>query len=232
MARQENPPFSRGETFYNIFSSSTQSTSDGIQLEGKEWVFEDINPSTKQYRSGQYVTCRVVRNVSGIALLPSRVARFANAPVGNSAPGGQYGGQVDGYINTTPNANFNDQNSHGYPIDEFLPTAGVQNNDLFWVVVKGPASVLTDLASLSPNILVGDFVVGQTAATSQATTAGRVIDINANTASATVMAANAALYLGRVISGPAFTASTTGGSTIAATAHNTNASLVIDVLYH
>lgn len=231
MARNENPPFGRGETFYNINAASTQSTSDGTQLEGKEWVFEDINPSTKQYRSGQYVTCRVARNVSGIALLPSRVARFANAPVGNGVTNG-YGGQVDGYVNTTPTANFNDPNAHGYPIDEYLPTAGVQNNDLFWVVVKGPAGVLTDLASLSPNILIGDFVIGQTAATSQATTAGRVVDINANTASGTVMAANAALYLGRVISGPAFTASTTGGSTIAATANNTNASLVIDVIYH
>ena len=227
MARNENPPWGRGDTFYNLFTATTQSTSDGIQYEGKEWVFEDINPSTKAYRSGQYVTCRAVRNASGIALLPGRLARFAaGALVANGAPGGVYGGQVDGYVNTTPTANFNDLNAHGYPIDEFLPTAGAQINDLFWVVVKGPAGILTDLATLSPSILVGDRVVGQTAATSGATTAGRIVDINANTASATIMAANADLFIGYAMSGPA------GAATTAATANNTNGSVLVYVVDH
>ena len=227
MARNENPPWGRGDTFYNLFTATTQSTSDGIQYEGKEWVFEDINPNTKAYRSGQYVTCRAVRNVSGIALLPGRLAKFAaGALAANGAPGGVYGGQVDGYVNTTPTANFNDLNARGYPIDEFLPTAGAQDKDLFWVVVKGPAGILTDLATLSPSILVGDRVVGQTAATSQATTAGRIVDINANTASATIMAANADLFIGYAMSGPA------GAATTAATANNTNGSVLVYVVDH
>jgi hypothetical protein len=227
MARNENPPFGRGETFYNLFSATTQSTSDGIQFEGREWVFEDVDPTKKTYRSGRPVTCRVVRNVSGIALLPGRVARFAaGALSANGAPGGLFGGQVDGYVNTTPTANVNDLNSKGVPIDEFLPTAGAQNNDLFWVVIQGPASIKTDLATLSPSILVGDAVIGQTAATSQATTAGRIIDINANTASATIMAANPFGFIGYAMSGPA------GAATTAATANNTDALVVVDVQRH
>lgn len=233
MARNENPPFGRGETFYNLFAATTQSSSDGGQLEGKEWLFEDINPQTKAYRSGRPVTCRVVRNVSGIALLPSRLVRFANAPIPSQPYNGVFGGQVDGYVNTAPNSNPNDPNSKGFPLDEYLPTAGLQNLDLGWIVVQGPAAVLTDLASLNPVLNVGDRVIGQTAATSQATTAGRIISINGNTTNTTLgAAANAMDFIGYVISGPAFTASTTGGSTIAATTNNTNASVVVDVIYH
>jgi|SRR5579864_8039740 len=223
MARNENPPFGRGETFYNLFTATTQSTSDGVQYEGKEWVFEDINPSTKQYRSGRYVTCRAVRNVSGIALLPGRVAKFAAGAIqANGAPGGIWGGQVDGYVYT----NDWTTGGFGYPIDEFLPTAGVQNDDIFWIVVEGPAGVLTDLATLNPVILVGDRVVGQTAATSQATTAGRVIDIGALTSSTTYLEWAIPSFIGYAMSGPA------GAATTAATGSNTNATVLVDVVKH
>ena len=226
MARNENPPFARGDTFYNLFAASTQSTSDGIQYEGKEWVFEDYSPQTKLYRSGRPVVCRIVRNVSGIALLPGRVARFAaGALAANGAPGGVFGGQVDGYAAPAANpADFTSLQSYGVPVDEYLPTAGVQNNDLFWVVVQGPAGVLTDLATLSPSINVGDLVIAQTAATSQATTAGRIIDIGAVTSNATYIGQIALCAIGRAMSGPA------GAATTAATGNNTNATVVVDVI--
>lgn len=231
MARNENPPFGRGETFYNLFAATTQSSSDGTQFEGKEWVFEDINPTTKAYRSGQYVTCRAVRNVSGIALLGSRVARFANAPLADSYA--QYGGQIDGYTYNTPlGPTVTSLASRGYPIDEFLPTAGLQNLDIGWIVVKGPASCLTDLAALAQPIVIGDRVIAQTAATSQATTAGRIVDMFANTASITLAAGNIQDFIGYAMNGPTFTASTTGGSTWAASTNATNASVLVDVVYH
>ena len=201
MARNENPPFGPGETFYNVFANLTQAnTNDGIQYEGREWVFEDINPQTKVNRTQQYVRRRIVRNISGGALLPGRLVQFSNAPNAN----GVYGGQVDGYAFTTA--------QRAYPVDEFLPAAGVQNNDLFWIVVDGPASILTDLASLNPNIAVGDKVIAQTAATSGATTAGRIIDINANTGSATAIAQDALGYIGTAMS--AATTAQTNTSTL------------------
>lgn len=208
MARLEEPPFGRGETYYNIFASSTQNTNDGTNFEGREFWFEDQNwgattPGAKPTRSGQFVKCRIVRNIASFALLPGRLANLALTPNAN----GVYGGQVDGYASTLA--------QRAYPIDEFLPAAGVQPNDLFFVVVEGPAAILTDLATLSPAISVGDKVIAQTAVTSGATTAGRIVDISANTGSATAIAQDALGYLGHAMS--------------AATANQTNTSILVDM---
>jgi hypothetical protein len=164
MARNENPPFARGATFYEGATIDSNNLG-GINLEGQEWVFEDIDlnaaGSTKKSRTGLQVTCRIVRNVSGIALLPKRAVRY-------QATAGNYGGRVDGYTTTTaaPFAGV---------VDEYLPSTGVPANDLFWIVVKGPTLMLPDLAAGANNVInIGDALVALTAATSQATTAGRV----------------------------------------------------------
>ena len=205
MARNEAPPFGLGETFSNNFATSG-STADGTQYEGKEYVFEDINPQTKTTRSNQYKRVRIVRNISAGVLLPSRLVQFGLTPNSN----GVYGGQVDGYASTTA--------QRCYPVDEFLPAAGVQVNDLFYIVVDGPAVILTDLASLAPSIAVGDNLVSQTAATSGATTAGRLID--QNTASLTngataVLANQIQNMIGRAMS--------------AATTNQTNTGILVQV---
>jgi hypothetical protein len=202
MARNENPPFDMGNTFYNLFVATTQSTNDGVQYEGADWVFEDYNPITKVYRSEQKKRCRLVRNISGGALLPSRLVNLATAPNAN----GIYGGQVDGYASVLA--------QRAYPLDEFLPAAGLQNNDIGYVVVEGPAVVLTDLAALTAVINPGDAVVAQTAATSGATTAGRVEkqDLTGATAALGNMIMN---YVGRAMS--------------AATTANTGAALLVYV---
>ena len=202
MARNENPPFDRGSSYYNNFASSTGSTTDGVQLEGKEWMFEDFNPATKTLRSNQYVKCRVVRNTSAGVLLPSRLANLAVAPNSNGA----FGGQVDGYATTLA--------QRAYPIDEFLPAGGVQVNDLFWIVTEGPAMVLTDLAALTGVISIGSKVVAQTAVTSGATTAGRVLlqDLTGATAPLANQAQN---YVGHAMT--------------AATTSQTNASILVNV---
>lgn len=160
MARQENPPFSRGETIYN---GETINTGDlmGADLLGKEWVFEDIDPTDPTVRrTSRYVRCRLVRNVGAIALLPKRLVRF------QQTAGDSYGAEVDGYTTTT--------GERGYPLDEWLPAAGLLVNDVGWIVVEGPAVVVTALANGEGNsIAVGDPIAALTAATSGATTAGR-----------------------------------------------------------
>lgn len=155
MARDENPPFDRGSTYFN---GGTVSSTDGSHLEGREWVFEDIDPTNRTLRTSHPVRVKVVRNTSGIALLPKRIVRF-------EADGLDYGARVDGYTRLTA--------ARGYLVDEFLPAAGVPANDLFYIVIEGPAMALTDLAAVD-TISVGDKLVALTAATSQATTAGRV----------------------------------------------------------
>jgi hypothetical protein len=127
------------------------------------WVFEDLDYSqrgTKPARSGRKVTCMCVRNVAAAALLPKRLATLQKSGV-------NYLGRVDGYSTLTA--------VNAFPVDEFLPAAGVPVNDLFWVVIDGPATVLTDLAGAANNVWnVGDVLTSLTAATSGATTAGRV----------------------------------------------------------
>lgn len=195
MARLENPPFGRGETW---FSGTGATTTDPVSVVGKEWVFEDINPTTREVRSNKYVRCRAVRNNSGIALLPRRIAQF-------STTAGSFSHEVTGYTRTTA--------QRGYLIDEYLPSTGVVDKDVFWIVIEGPAEGITDLASVD-TISVGDKLVALTAVTSQATTAGRVDAIDLT--GATEVLANQVLhYLGHAMS--------------AKTSGNTNTAILIDV---
>jgi hypothetical protein len=167
MGRQGSPPFGRGKTFFdgNVATLALEATNPShSELEGKCWTFEDINfaissTGVDPYRTGRYVHCMCVRNISGGALLPMDLARMTKTGTGY-----QYTGQVDA---TLPGGAFD----LAYPVDEFLPAGGVANNDLFWVVVSGPATVRTDTAGTT-TINVGDMVVPG------GTTAGRVVDQN------------------------------------------------------
>lgn len=201
MARDENPPFARGETFYN---GTTINSSDlgGLEHEGKTWVFEDILVNAaggaKPQRSNRPVKCMCVRNVGAAAILPGQLVNLQKSGV-------NYLGRVDGLSFVT--------GQRGYPADEFLPAAGVPVNDLFWVVVEGPAICLTDLAQVV-NIAVGDLVTALTAVTSGATTAGRVVgqDLTGSTA---LLGAQIQNRIGHAIS--------------AVTSGNTNSPLLVEV---
>ena len=210
MARNENPPFGRGETFYNGGYIDSNNLG-GLQMEGAIWEFEDVDYTpgkvgAKPARTNRRVKCMIVRNVSGITLLPKRLVTFQNAGVD-----GRYrAGRVDGYVTTTA--------QRGYPVDEYLSaTNGVPNNDLFWVVIEGPSKVLTALDGGADNVFnVGDIAVGLTAATSGATTAGRVYPQDLTGATA---------LLGNQVQnkvGYALSAVTTG---------NTGADLLVDVCH-
>lgn len=197
-----NPPFARGSTYYNGTTIDTANLG-GVNHEGKVWEFEDVDYSTastgiRQIRSNRRIKCMCVRNVSGIALLPKRLANLQI-----TGTDGKYAlGRADGYTTLT--------GQRGYPIDEYLPAAGVPANDLFWVVVEGPALIKTDLAAGANNVFtVGLYVAALTAVTSQATTAGRIapIDFSALT--------SAALRVGMALS--------------AATTANSNGDLLVEV---
>lgn len=163
MALYEDPPFERGKTFYD---GATIDTNDLPQnFEGKEYVFNDIDYSSttdglKPNRSHKKVRCRVVRNSSGIALLPKRLVKY------DLTAGAQFG-RVSGYTTLTAE-------DWAGVVDEFLPTAGVPANDYFYIVVEGPTEMLMPLSNLASDIAIGDRLVSITAATSQSTTAGRI----------------------------------------------------------
>lgn len=160
----ENPPFQRGQTYYNGRTIDSNDL-EGTNLEGTKWFFPDVLQSDtggiKSLRTNQIVECTVVRNVAAAAILGKRLVTY-------QATAGNYGKRVDGYARTTAVAVAG-------ATDEYLPSAGCPVNDLCYIVTRGPAVILTDLAGADNNVLnINDVVVALTAASSGATTSGRV----------------------------------------------------------
>lgn len=198
----------RGYTYLGSETGRTITSSDAASVEGATKVFDDVAPGqaagAKVRRSNRQTTCILVRNVSGIALLPKRIARWAS---------GYRGKRVDGYTTATA------AEAAGV-IDEHLPAAGVPANDLFWLAVRGPSLVLTDLAGGANNVIaVDDTLIALTAATSQATTAGRVVTWGLTATSTATTDGTLSNYLLNYL-GKAMSAKTTA---------NTNADLLVDL---
>lgn len=184
MDRSVSPPWNLGETFYGI-GGSPQSA-DFHWLPGKEYKFEDPNGT------GKLVTVRVVRNKATIALEPKRLVTFKTDTAGDQG----FETEVDGYNNLAE--------ERAVATDQKLPSAGVAINDLFFVVVDGPALITNDLtAGALIDYGVGAWLAGATAAASTSTSAGRIKE--ADFTGATAVLADA--ILNRV--GRALSASTT-----------------------
>jgi hypothetical protein len=186
----ENLPFKRGATW-----GATAAT-DATHLEGKEYLVPDA-----AYGTGKLVRLRIVRNESGGALLPKTLVQLE---------------QVAGRINER--ALGKACVSAHVPVavvDEFLPSGGVADHDLFYVVVEGPTIAKTSLAGDGENVIsAGSMLHALTAATSGATTAGRVYPA-AFTGATAVLAGQIQGVVGRAMS--------------AKTTANTNADILIDM---
>lgn len=154
----------RGQTIYKGVTPPTAFTVESTKWEGTLQAFKDIDPTTvavgaKTYRSNRDVICRLVRNVSDIALREKRLVTWA---------ADYWGKRVDGY------ARLNNAANVAGVVDEFL-SAGIPANDMGWIVVNGPTLVKTPLGADATNVFEqGTPLLALTAATSQATTAGRV----------------------------------------------------------
>ena len=110
MSLHDDPPWDLGQTL------GVSSTADGVGWVGAVKVFTDVNPRTGQVRSNRLKRCIAVRNTSTVAILPKKLVTFKNGTVS----------EVDGFNNLTD----------GVPAgvsDEYLPSAGVAVNDVFWV---------------------------------------------------------------------------------------------------
>ena len=147
-----------------------------VGLEGTQQWFDDILPSTtggvSTPRSNGKKLCILTRNVSGITLERRRLVKWA---------AGYRNKRVDGYCAV-------DSEECAGVVDEALSTNGVPNHDLFWLEVKGPCLVKTPLAASALNVITsGDKLVALTAATSQATTAGRIQSFAATTGTTTAL---------------------------------------------
>jgi len=194
--------FQRGKTFYGPSNAIDANNLGGADLLGNEkWFTDTINNGSPQTRSKRRVLCRLVRNVSGITLYGKRLVRFK---------AGTLGTEVDGYTHVPGQGNYACS-------DEYLPSGGVRNNDIFWVVIKGPAIVKTSLlGDINNFIAAGDRLMAATAANSQATSAGYVgiLAIASSTAGGTI--------------GP----QSLGVAQSAKTTANSGADILVDVDYH
>lgn len=157
MSRDEASPFARGETYANgnaeILAAATGPYGlGGINLEGKEYVFEPNSQDQSTLYSqlgsdpaGRPIRCKVVRNVSGVALKPGRIAHFQASTL---TP---YETRVDGYT-------ILESDRPAGIIDEQLPAAGVPDQDLFYIVIDGPTKISTG-ATTSDVVSIGDRLV-------------------------------------------------------------------------
>lgn len=141
MSLFDDPPFSLGQTL------GVSSASDGTGWVGAVKTFPDVDPRTGRVRSNRLKTCIAVRNGSGVALLPRRAVAFK---------AGSYT-EVGGYSRVTNEVVAG-------VVDEFIPTTGVANNDVFWVTVAGPTELLA-----GQQVAVGDILAAVTAHTTNAT---------------------------------------------------------------
>ena len=146
----------RGKTLLGSGAALT----DRPDAEGITATFDDVDyDNPPKMRSLNKNTCILVRNASGISLLPGRMVRWKAA---------QRGKQVDGYTAATA------AEAAGI-VDEWLPTAGAADKDIFWILTDGVSRVLSDLVGdTDTNFSENDLLVAITAATSQATSAGRM----------------------------------------------------------
>lgn len=199
MAKHEDLPFPLGTTFFDGGTADTTS-SVPLNLEGKEYETEDINvapatySSTKTLRTAYLKRVRIMRNVSGVAL----VGGYLCAPQEGGTDGRYFLGRTNGYA--TVGGAVPTQCIPAYGIDEWLPSAGCANNDLFYATVDGPflgvsSSTAADILGLSNSgaaqpVQVGDILYAASAAASTNTTnlstatCGRIANLTGTTTAA------------------------------------------------
>lgn len=201
MSMVRTPPFQPGHTFYNGGTIDVTNFG-GVQYEGTEYEFNDelINGTPPlSNRSFRIVKRRIVRNMNLAGnMLPRRmVAEVA----------GSLGGRVAGYSTTLGQNRI-------WPVDEWLPAAGVPIGDLFYVVTRGPCTVLDAIAAdVTTPINQGDTLVALTGSTTGATTSGRVMSTP---------------YSAQTTGSPSQSRGIFGYSMSATTTSNTNTAVLMD----
>lgn len=117
-----DPQFGRGQTLGGGVASGMDSTF-GSNVAGFEKAFLDANPQTGVAGvPNRYVRCIALRNETGSALTKGQLVKYRTVSALSLAATTDYQVAV---------------------VDEYLPSAGVPVNDVFWAVIQGPTSVVT-----------------------------------------------------------------------------------------
>lgn len=174
MARDETPLWDRGQTWYNGGTASNPPASLPVNIEGKEYEFEDnlqvsYAPAPYLDGTGRRIRVKVARNSGTVNLLPGRIARYQPATSPLEC-------RCDGYY-------FQAADSVAGVVDEFLPPAGVAPNDYFFLIIDGPTHVIANGA-----IAVGQRIEAATGTSQTDPTAGLVMPFATTPAVADLLA--------------------------------------------
>ena len=182
-----DPPFDLGET---LKGTDDDSNLINTHWEGAIFEFPDVDRSvgprgSRTRRSGAVIRAVCVRNTSGGALVVAKKALKFDLSVGTRKLLGTVNGQGSAV------------NQFGGVGDNELTTS-VADDDLFWLIVGGPAEVLYKDGE---SIAIGDLLI-------TSATAGAVVEAVAG--STTIGMTAAINVLGRALDAEGTTSSTTG----------------------
>jgi hypothetical protein len=161
-----DPGFARGQVLGILWKAYDAETGDGSHVIGARKVFRDEDPKSGKILSNRTVECIAVKNVSGGALLPGSLVKFKAA-----ATTGQFSGGILGEVDATATTTNATPAANGLIgiVDEYLPTAGVADKEVFWLVIRGPSTVTKTSTSVSAGAAYG---TSATAGSAAAHTAG------------------------------------------------------------
>lgn len=147
MTDQSNP-IPRGTTGY---AGNSVPNASALQFQaqlGQVREFQDVNPdpnaTTLTTKTNLRVVCILLRNTTGSALLPKDVIKIDPTDPSRVA-----------------SAKSSAANQHIAVVDEYLPAAGVPDDDVFWAVIKGPTTA--KFATVSGAKPAGGLPVGSSA---------------------------------------------------------------------
>ena len=126
MSRSNKLPFPRGRAAFHNDSTNVSVTSLA-HLEGQIVYLTDSAVGEKTRRSNADVVAKIVRNVEGSALAAGTAVVYTTGYWGHRVEAADAGAdtRVDGFV------------------DDHIPTGGVQNNDLFYMIIEGPCTCVT-----------------------------------------------------------------------------------------
>lgn len=132
-----DPPFRRGTTLCSGDLTGTGTGNDlpGSELVGAIKVFQDVNPSSGVRGSNRLVYCQAVRYLGSDVADASTVAGCVYAV----DLGLENGKPFATITSAATNANVAAGREYGV-LDEYL-TGSLKQNDVVWIVRKGPASI-------------------------------------------------------------------------------------------
>lgn len=169
-----DPWFGRGTTLFagpakyagHEGALASADSRNGTAVTGSQKAFTDSDPrntNTGIHLSNRPVSCIAVRNTSGAALLPGQAVKFKKTAILT---------EVDGAAASLADSPLG-------IVDEYLPSTGVANGDIFWLVVSGPTAIKT-AAAFVPGGLVGVGAGGAAVAGTAGASVGVAISAVAN----------------------------------------------------